>query len=255
MHLTWDNEVGYRAAYAWTRSALENLPKLKHATWEIMPPPDELGTAGSATVAPVQLPVVTSAADTVPGTASPAGARLHILLSDALNFLAGPRWARMALPTGANGTQGSAKAPPPIGSLLQVFVVCWQAQPAGFLKGRGLAPCRCLGKPGGCLRAAGLISWKLAHDCRLGPPEHTNLLYEFFEQVGEGSYGTVYRACCRQGGKLVAIKRFQETGKAPCRVRAVAHELGVCLDGPGARGGGSSVTRCFPPPTITQTGE
>ena len=146
--MTWGNEVGYRAAYAWTRAALEDIPKLKCTTWEVMPPPEDFAKAGSTTIAPVELPAALSATNTMPGAASPAGVRLHMSCCRRKSCLGGATGGKECTAHGVppgpkhprfcQGTQGLAKVPPlGIGSLHQAFGVCRVAQAAVFLKGKG----------------------------------------------------------------------------------------------------------------------
>jgi serine/threonine protein kinase len=72
------------------------------------------------------------------------------------------------------------------------------------------------------------------------PPPLSSQNYQFLEKIGEGTYGTVYRARDVHTGALVALKRFKESDLGDAQVartaarevatlRALRHESVVAL--------------------------
>lgn len=57
--------------------------------------------------------------------------------------------------------------------------------------------------------------------CRSRAPSKTMERYERLARLGEGSYGVVFQCRDRQTGKLVAVKKFQQTEDDPL-IRKIA---------------------------------
>ncbi len=49
--------------------------------------------------------------------------------------------------------------------------------------------------------------------------------YEKLSQIGEGSYGKVYKCRSRETGELVAIKKFQESEEDPLIKKIALREI------------------------------
>ena len=63
------------------------------------------------------------------------------------------------------------------------------------------------------------------HFCRSRAPSRLMEKYEKLSQVGEGSYGKVYKCRARDTGQLVAIKKFQESEEDPLIKKIALREI------------------------------
>ncbi len=61
--------------------------------------------------------------------------------------------------------------------------------------------------------------------CRSRAPSRLMERYEKLSQIGEGSYGKVYKCRARDTGALVAIKKFQESEDDPLIKKIAMREI------------------------------
>ena len=75
------------------------------------------------------------------------------------------------------------------------------------------------------LRSQSLKFFYLLFIYRSRAPSRLMEKYEKLSQVGEGSYGKVYKCRARDTGQLVAIKKFQETEEDPLIKKIALREI------------------------------